>query len=193
MSNPKAVAIAEPASSAAHTFVMDKAHSEVGFRVRHLLSRTPGRFKDFEGHIQLDTATPEHSSVEFHIRAASVDTDQPDRDQHLRSADFFDVANHPEIVFRSESVRPTGSDRFDVTGILTIRGIQKRITLPVTYHGQTRDPWGNDRAGFSSAVTLNRKDFGIVWNAALDQGGLLLGDEVSVTLEIEAIQEKKAS
>ena len=147
--------------AAPDAFVVDKAHSEVGFRVRHMLSKTAGRFAD--------------------------------RDKHLRSADFFDVENHPELVFQSESVRRTGKDRYDVTGTLSIRGIGKRITLPVTYLGQTPDPWGGTRAGFSTEVKLNRKDFGIVWNKALDQGGFVLGDDVWVTLEIEAIKEKTAS
>jgi polyisoprenoid-binding protein YceI len=175
------------------TLVVDKAHSEVGFRVRHMLSKTAGRFTDFSGQVHFDPQNPESSSVEFHIRAASVDTDVADRDKHLRSADFFDVENHPELVFRSESVRRTGKDRYDVAGTLSIRGIGKRITLPVTYLGQTQDPWGGTRAGFSTEVTLNRKDFGIVWNKALDQGGFLLGDEVWITLEIEAVKDKTAS
>lgn len=184
---------ASAVSAAPQTFVVDKVHSEAGFKVRHLLSKTAGRFTDFDGRIQFDPARLESSSVEFHIRATSVDTDVEDRDKHLRSADFFDVANHPEIVFRSESIRSAGKDRYDVTGTLSIRGNEKRITLPVTYYGQTRDPWGNERAGFSTAVTLNRKDFGMVWNKALDQGGFVLGDEVWVTLEIEAIKDKTAS
>ena len=184
---------ASAVSAAPQTFIVDKAHSEAGFKVRHLLSKTAGRFTDFNGRIQLDPAKPESSSVEFRIRATSVDTDVEDRDKHLRSADFFDVANHPEIVFRSESIRSAGKDRYDVIGTLSIRGIEKRVTLPVTYYGQTRDPWGSERAGFSTAVTLNRKDFGMVWNKALDQGGFVLGDEVWVTLEIEAIKDKTAS
>ena len=184
---------ASAASATTQTFVVDKNHSEAGFKVRHLLSKTPGRFNDFAGTIRLDPARPESSSVEFRIRAESVDTDVPDRDKHLRSADFFDVANHPEIVFKSESVRRTGDDRYDVTGTLSIRGVEKRITLPVTYYGQTHDPWGGERVGFSTAVTLDRKDFGMVWNKALDQGGFLLGDEVWVTLEIEAVRDKSAS
>jgi polyisoprenoid-binding protein YceI len=180
-------------SAAPQTFVVDNGHSEASFKVRHLLSKTPGRFNDFGGRIQLDPAKPESSSVEFRIRAESVDTDLPDRDKHLRTADFFDVANHPEIVFKSESIRRAGKDLYNVTGLLSIRGIEKRVTLPVTYHGQTKDPWGNERAGFSTAITLDRKDFGMVWNKALDQGGFILGDEVWVTLEIEAIREKTAS
>ena len=199
MSRPIAVAVASlalaasVASAAPQAFLVDKGHSEASFKVRHLLSKVPGRFDDFEGRIQLDLAKPESSSVEFRIRAASVDTDLPDRDKHLRSADFFDVENHPEIVFKSESIRRVDKDRYDVTGTLNIRGVGKRITLPVTYLGQVSDPWGNRRAGYSTAVTLNRKDFGMVWNKALDQGGFVLGDEVWVTIEIEAIQSKTAS
>ena len=184
---------ASAALAAPQTFVVDKSHSEASFKVRHLLGRTAGRFTDFGGRVQLDPEKLESSSVEFRIRAASVDTDVEDRDKHLRTADFFDVENHPEIVFRSESIRRAGKNRYDVTGTLSIRGIEKRVTLPVVYYGQTRDPWGSERAGFSTAITLDRKDFGMVWNKALDQGGFLLGDEVWVTLEIEAVREKPAS
>ena len=187
------VASASIATAAPQTFVVDKGHSEASFKVRHLLSKTPGRFTDFSGRIQLDPEKLEASSVEFRVSAASVDTDLEDRDKHLRSADFFDVEKHPEIVFRSQSIKKTGKDRYDVLGTLSIRGIEKVITLPVTFFGQTRDPWGNERAGFATEVTLNRKDFGMVWNKALDQGGFILGDEVWVTLEIEAVKEKVAS
>ena len=181
------------ATAAPQAFVVDKGHSEASFKVRHMLGKVPGRFDEFEGRILLEPAKLETSSVEFHIRAASIDTDLPDRDKHLRSGDFFDVENHPEIVFKSESIKRAGKDLYEVTGILSIRGVEKRITLPVAYLGQTRDPWGNERAGFSTAVTLNRKDFGMVWNKALDQGGFLLGDEVWVTLEIEAVKDKTAT
>ena len=184
---------ASVATAAPQAYLVDKGHSEASFKVRHMLGKVPGRFDDFEGKILLDADHLESSSVEFHIRATSIDTDLPDRDKHLRSGDFFDVESHPEIVFKSESIRRTGKDAYDVTGTLSIRGIEKRITLPVTYLGQSRDPWGGDRAGFSTAVTLNRKDFGMVWNKALDQGGFLLGDEVWVTLEIEAVKDKAAS
>lgn len=188
-----ALALIAATAFASETFVIDPGHSEASFKVRHLLSKTPGRFRDFEGRIQLDQARPEASVVEFKIRATSIDTDLDKRDEHLRSADFFDVARYPEITFRSESIRRAAKDRYDVTGTLTMRGVARKITLPVTYLGVTRDPWGNDRAGFSTAITLNRKDFGMVWNKALDQGGLMLGDEVWVTLEIEAAREKPAS
>lgn len=177
----------------ADTFIVDRGHSEAGFKVRHLLSKTPGRFNDFQGRIELNAARPEDSVVEFKIRASSIDTDLEKRDEHLRSPDFFDVQKYPEITFRSEKIKRTAKDRFDVTGTLTMRGVEKKITLPVSYLGVVRDPWGNERAGFSTAITLNRKDFGMIWNKALDQGGFLLGDEVWVTLEIEAAKQKPAS
>ena len=184
---------ASVATAAQNTYTVDKAHSEAGFKVRHLMGKVPGRFTDFSGSIGFDAARPESSSVEFHVRAASVDTDVADRDKHLRSADFFDVENHAELIFKSESIKRTGKDRYDVIGTLSIRGVEKKITLPVVFNGQSKDPWGNERIGFSAAVTLNRKDYGIVWNKALDQGGFVLGDEVWVTLEIEAVQQKPAS
>ena len=170
------------------TFVVDPAHSEASFQVRHMLSKTRGRFTDFGGEIRLDRDNPAASSVEFRLRAASVDTDLDQRDQHLRSPDFFDVERHPEIVFRSESVRPVSEGLFEVTGAFSMRGVEKRITLPVEYLGIAGDPWGGERAGFSATTRLNRKDFGMVWNAALDHGGFVLGDEVWVTLEIEAVK-----
>jgi len=188
-----ALALSASAATASDTFVVDPGHSEASFKVRHLLSKTPGRFRDFEGRIQLDSERPEASVVEFRIRAASVDTDLDQRDEHLRGADFFDVAKHPEITFRSDAIKRVARDRYDVTGTLTMRGVAKRITLPVSYLGVAKDPWGNDRAGFSTAITLSRKEFGMLWNKALDQGGFILGDEVWVTVEIEAAREKPAS
>jgi len=115
-----------------------------------------------------------------------------DRDQHLRSADFFDVARYPQITFRSTRIAPAGNDTFLITGQLTMRGVTKEITLPVTYAGDVRDPWGNTKAGFSTETTLDRKDFGMVWNAALDQGGVLLGDQVKISINLEAKLEQPA-
>ena len=129
------------------------------------------------------------SSVEFHIKAASIDTgNQADRDKHLRTADFFDVEKYPEITFKSESIKATGKDKYDVTGTLTLHGVSKKVTLPVTYLGQAKDPWGNTRAGFETETTLNRKDYGIVWNKALDSGGVLLGDDVKVDIDLETVK-----
>ncbi len=174
---------------AADTLVIDRSHSEAGFQVRHLFSNVSGRFGAFEGTIAMDAAKPEASSVTFRIDASSIDTDNADRDKHLRSADFFDVVTHPMITFTSQKVRATGKDRYAVTGTLTMHGVAKTITLPVSFLGAGKDPWGNERSGFSTSVTLNRKDFGINWNKALDNGGLLLGEDVAVTVDIEAVKQ----
>lgn len=170
------------------TLTVDKSHSEVTFQVRHLLTKVRGQFDDYEGAIRFDAERPEESSVELRIGAASVNTFVPERDQHLRSADFFDVATHPELTFKSTAIRAEGDGRFLVTGDLTLRGVTRAITLPVTFLGMAGDPWGNTRAGFELETTLNRKDFGIQWNVALDQGGLLLGDEVKVAINLETIK-----
>jgi polyisoprenoid-binding protein YceI len=145
-----------------------------------------GKFQDFAGTIQIDRAKPENSSVEFTIQAASIFTGEPKRDDHLRSADFFDVANHPTLTFKSTSVKPAGNNVYEVRGNLTMRGVTKQIVLPVTFLGEGKDPWGNEKIGFETSVTLNRKDYGISWNKALDQGGALLDDEVKVQVSVEA-------
>jgi polyisoprenoid-binding protein YceI len=177
---------------AADSYTIDAGHSEVSFQIRHLVSQVRGRFNDFSGTIALDAAKPESSSVEFKIKATSVDTALADRDKHLRSADFFDVEKHPEITFKSTAIKASGKDTYAVTGNLTIRGVTKQVTLPVSFLGTARDPWGNDKAGFETATTLNRKDYGIVWNAALDAGGFILGDDVKVSINLEA-QKAKAN
>ncbi len=176
-------------ATATRTYQMDKAHSEAAFQVRHLLSKVRGTFQDFEGTIEFDAADPARSSVRLTIQAASVNTNQPDRDAHLRSADFFSVEEYPTLTFVSESITPTGGQSFDVVGTLTIRGVAKTISLPVTYLGQAKDPWGNERIAFDGEITLNRKDFGLTWNAALETGGFLVGDEVKVSLQVQALAE----
>lgn len=168
-------------------FVIDQAHSEALFTVRHLITRVRGRFRAFEGTVHFDPAQPTQSSVQFTIQASSIDTNEPTRDTHLRSADFFDVERFPRLTFASETVTVLGPDRFDVAGTLTIRGIAKPIVLPVVFLGLAKDPWGQQRAGFEASVLLNRKDFGLNWNAALETGGFLVGDEVTVTLSIQAV------
>jgi polyisoprenoid-binding protein YceI len=169
------------------TFTIDKAHSEAVFQVRHLITKVRGRFSQFDGRIDFDEAEPEHSSVAVTIDAASIDTNEPDRDKHLRSGDFFDTDTHPQITFRSTRVVRAGANRFDVSGPLTIRGISKDVTLAVTFLGLAADPWGNARAGFETEITINRKDFGLTWNAALETGGFLVGDEVKISLSIQAL------
>lgn len=176
---------------AADVFDIDKSHSDVTFSVRHLIANSTGRFDTFSGKIQLDPANLEASSVEFEVDAASINTANTDRDNHLKSPDFFDVAKFPKITFKSSKIKKTGAESFDVTGTFTMHGVAKEITLPVTYFGTGKDPWGNNRAGFSLSTTVNRKDYGINWNKALDQGGFILGEEVKITVNIEAIQAKK--
>ena len=175
---------------AADTYTIDKAHSDVSFRVRHYASKVRGRFTDFSGAIQADTAKPETSSVVFTIKTASVDTNTADRDNHLRTADFFDAAKYPEITFKSSKITPTGKDTFDVTGTLTMRGVSKEITIPVAYLGSVKDPGGNERASFELSTKLNRKDYGINWNKILDAGGVMLSDDVEVTISLETVNKK---
>ncbi len=172
------------------TYTIDPAHSEVSFRVRHLLTKVTGHFRVFSGTITVDRASVGNSKVEFQIDAASIDTATADRDTHLKSADFFDVEKFPHLTFTSEQVKPAGDDTFTVSGPLTIRGVAKRIDLPVTYLGTMNDPWGNAKAGFEATIRLNRKDFGLTWNAALETGGFLVGDDVDVTLNIQAALQK---
>lgn len=172
------------------TYAIDSAHSEISFRVRHLLTKVTGHFRDFSGTITVDAADPAQSRVQFQIDAASIDTAVADRDTHLRSADFFDVAKFPHLTFTSERVVQKGTDSLVVTGPLTIHGVSKTIDLPVTYLGTMNDPWGNAKAGFEATVRLNRKDFGLTWNAALETGGFLVGDDVDVTLNVQAALQK---
>lgn len=152
------------------TFVVDKSHSEVVFTVRHLITKVRGHFRDFEGTILMDEAQPDRSSVSVTIQAASIDTNEPNRDTHLKSPDFFDVEKTPAITFTSRTMAASGNQQFTVTGTLTMHGVSREVTLPVSFQGFAKDPWGNRRAGFEAEVVLNRKDFGLNWNAALEAG-----------------------
>ena len=166
--------------------VIDKSHSEATFQVRHLITKVRGRFTDLEGTIELDDTDPSKSSVSFSLRTDSVDTGAPDRDKHLKSEDFFFAEKFPTITFVSSNVKRVGDDEYSVTGPLTIRGVSREVTLPVTALGTGTDPWGNKKAGFEIETTINRKDYGLNWNAALETGGFLVGDEVKVSLSIQA-------
>ena len=185
-----AMAVGSPAL-AAETYQLDKAHSTVGFQVRHIFTMVGGSFQDFSGTVRIDRARPEASSVEFTIQAASIFTNEPKRDEHLKSPDFFDTAKHPTISFKSTAVKPAGGDSYEVTGDLTMRGVTRQVTLPVTFLGEAKDPWGNEKVGFELATVLNRKDFGINWNKALDQGGVLVGDEVKVQISVQGNKVKQ--
>jgi polyisoprenoid-binding protein YceI len=173
-------------ATAVKTLAIDKTHSEATFQVRHLVTKVRGRFTDLGGSITFDEASPEQSAVSFTIQAASIDTGTPDRDAHLRSGDFFDVEKHPGITFVSTAITARGGNQFDVSGDLTIRGVTKRITLPVSFLGAARDPWGNQKLGFETETAINRKDYGLTWNAALETGGFLVGDEVKISVSIQA-------
>lgn len=185
-----AASVLPTAAAAAEVYTIDPTHSEVSFQVRHLVTQVRGKFGDYQGRIEIDPAKLENSKVDFRIKAASIDTDLADRDKHLRAEDFFWVEKYPEIVFKSQKIKATGKDTYDVTGALTMRGVTKTVTLPVTYLGKVRDPWGNDKAGFALEATVNRKDYGIVWNTALDNGGVVLGDDVKIAINLETQQEK---
>ena len=174
-------------SSKTTTYAIDKAHSEATFQVRHLLTKVRGRFSDFAGTIQFDEADPERSSVNVTVQAASVDTSEHDRDKHLRSADFFDVETFPTLTFTSRAITRKGDRRFDVAGDLTIHGVTRPLILDVAFLGKAKDPWGNERVAFEADATINRKDFGLNWNAALETGGFLVGDEVKISLSVQAI------
>jgi len=181
--------MASPAAATVQTYTIDPAHSEASFQVRHLFTQVRGRFNAFGGTIELDPDDLAASKVEFTIDAKSIDTDNEKRDGHLKSEDFFYVEKHPEITFVSDKIVKTGESTFDVTGTLTMRGVAKTVTLPVELLGIGTDPWGNTRAGFATETTLDRQAYGINWNQALDQGGYLLGDDVDVQVNIEAIHQ----
>ena len=168
------------------TFTIDQSHSDVEFQVRHLLSKVRGRFADFAGTIEFDAERPEASVVRVTIKAASIDTNEPRRDGHLKSDDFFAVDTFPTLSFVSTAVTSKGDGQYVVEGDLTIRDVTKQVLLPATFLGAAKDPWGNQKLAFEAEITINRKDFGLNWNAALETGGFLVGDEVKVSLSIQA-------
>jgi polyisoprenoid-binding protein YceI len=184
-----ALALSLGTAQAGTVYSVDPSHSEVSFQVRHLVGKVRGYFKEFSGQVDADKAAP---SVEFKIKAASIDTAEAKRDEHLRSADFFDVQKFPEITFKSDKVVAKGANDYEATGTLTLHGVSKTVTLPVKVNGPMNDPWGKERAGFEVTTTLNRKDYGIVWNKALDNGGALLGDDIAVTINLETIAQAPA-
>lgn len=187
-----ATALAATVTTAADTYTMDRSHSNVGFRIRHLVSNVTGRFTDFSGTIQLDAADPAKSSVAFTIKATSIDTAEPKRDAHLKSPDFFDVEKFPELTFTSTKIAKGAGSAYQVTGNFTMHGVTKEITIPVEFLGTSKDPWGNERAGFSASFVLNRKDYGVEWNKVLDAGGTLVGNDVTASIDLEAIKAKPA-
>jgi polyisoprenoid-binding protein YceI len=168
---------------------IDTVHSGINFSVRHMVvSKVRGRFTKYTGTLAIDDADLARSSVEATIDAASIDTGTAQRDTHLRSPDFLDVERFPEIRFRSTRIHKVADDRYHLTGDLTIRDVTREVSLDVEYGGQAKDPWGNARIGFIAKATLDRKDFGLLWNQVLEAGGVLVGDRVDIELEVQAVR-----
>jgi polyisoprenoid-binding protein YceI len=166
-------------------FTFDKNHTLVGFRIRHIVSKVEGRFRDYDGTIWIDRQNPAGSRVELTIKAASIDTATDKRDTDLRSANFFDVERYPTITFKSTKVESKGGDTYLVTGDFTMHGVTKPLQIPVKSNGFAK--MGKvEKAGFETSMTINRKDYGITWNQTLDQGGMLLGDDVEINIQVEA-------
>ena len=179
-------AVAMSVSANAATYKIDSDHSEVGFKIRHLaISNVTGKFADFSGTFTFDPANVKSSKVDAEIAIKSVNTSQQKRDDHLRGDDFFAAEKYPQMKFVSKGVEPSGKDQFKLSGDLTIRGVTKPVTLNVSYSGSAKDPWGNEKAAFSAVTTISRKEFGLTWNKALETGGMVVGDEVTINLEIE--------
>lgn len=176
-------------AAAQGVYTIDTVHSNVNFKIRHLISKTGGEFNDFNGTIVADFANLDASRVEFVIDAASIDTRNEDRDKHLRSPDFFDVETYPEITFASNKITKIDDNTYAVTGDLTMHGITRPVTLEVAYLGEM-EAMGGIRAGYELSTVLNRKDFDIVWNKTLDNGGLVLGDDVEVEIHLEVIKQE---
>jgi len=171
------------------TWTLDPAHTRIGFVARHaMVTKVRGSFNEFEGTAVLDGANPANSHAEVTIKAASIDTRNAQRDEHLRSNDFLAMQEHPEITFASTGARQVDDTTFELTGDLTIRGVTKPVTIPFTFEGAAKDPFGNLRAGFEGSVVINRKDWGVNWNAALEGGGVLVSDRVTLEFEVSAIK-----
>jgi polyisoprenoid-binding protein YceI len=171
------------------TFTLDRAHSQVAFSIRHFFTKVPGQFKEFAGTVVMDKDDPAAASVEVTIQTASISTDNDRRDNHLRGSDFFAADSFPTITFKSTRVTPAGKDKFKVAGDLTMRGVTKPVTLDVDFLGMGAFGQMGTKAGFEGSSTINRQDFGIRWNKSLDQGGMMLGDDVAIALHIEANQQ----
>ena len=184
------VTLAIPAFASASTWNIDPDHSNVGFKVRHLMvSNVKGSFDKYTGTVELNDKDITKSKVEVAIDTNSVNTNVQKRDEHLRSADFFDVAKYPTMTFVSKKVTKAGKDKLKVTGYLTLHGVTRQVVLDMEGPSkESKDPWGNIRRGATASTKINRKDFGLVWNAALETGGVTVGDEVTITLEIEMIK-----
>ncbi len=167
-------------------WAIDPTHSKVAFKVKHLMiSNVLGNFKEFEGQVSTDGDDFSTAEINFSLNTASIDTEMADRDGHLKSPDFFDAEKYPKITFSGKGMKDLGDEMYELTGDLTIKDVTKPVTLTVEYGGIMSDPWGNVKAGFSLSGKINRKDFGLNWNAALEAGGVLVGEEVKISGDIE--------
>ena len=181
------LALAGNAQAAPQSWTIDPNHSQVGFSVRHFFSKVPGNFTKFSGTIVYDAAKPTASSVKAEIDAASIDTRNEKRDGHLRSEDFFFVEKYPTLRFESTKVTQAADGKLSIEGNLTMRGVTKPVTLDASFLGAGPSMNGEQRSGFEATAKLNRKDFGIVWNKTLDQGGTMLGDDVDIRISVEGV------
>ena len=171
------------------TYVLDPAHTRVGFVARHaMVTKVRGQFNEFEGTAVVDGTDPTRSTVQLTIQAASIDTRNEQRDGHLRSNDFLAMEDYPQITFVSTAVETTGPAGFEVTGDLTIKGVTNSVTIPFEFEGAATDPFGNQRVGFEGSVVINRKDYGVTWNAALETGGVLVSEKITLEFEVSAIK-----
>jgi len=175
------------------TWNLDLSHSEVNFAVKHMMiSTVRGKFNKFSGTIDFNEADPTHSSIDVSIDVVSIDTRDEKRDGHLKSGDFFDVEKFPAITFKSTKVEKVSDSTAKVTGDLTIRGVSRPVVLDVTYAGQAKSPWGTTSAGFSASTKISRKDWGLTWNVALETGGVLVGEDISIAIEAELVKQPDA-
>lgn len=174
-------------------YTLDTAHSRLGFQARHaMVTKVRGLFKQFDGHIHIDGQNPALSSAEVTIDVGSIDSQQPDRDAHLRGEDFFDVAHYPTITFKSTGAQRLSDDTYRLSGDLTIRDTTRPVTIDFEFTGAVRDPFGQLRLGFEGQVVVNRRDFGLNWNMALDAGGLLVSEKITIELDIAALRPTEA-
>ncbi len=172
------------------TFNIDATHSGIHFSIRHLvIAKVRGKFTKFSGALQLDEADLTKSSVNVEVDVSSIDTGEAQRDGHLKSPDFFDVGSHPKATFVSKSIKKSGEE-YDVTGDFTLHGVTKEIVLRSTFEGKGKDPWGGERVAFGAKTTINREDFGLKWNQALETGGVVVGMKAELEIEVEAVKAK---
>jgi polyisoprenoid-binding protein YceI len=184
-----AAGLATGSVQAADAYSIDPSHSNMGFTIRHFFSRVPGHFTKFEGTISWDTQDVSKSTVNVSIDTASINTEEPKRDTHLRSADFFDAEKYPKITFVSNKVTSVSPNKLKVDGMLTIRGVSKPVSLDVDLLGTGPDGWGGVRSGFEAKTKINRQDYGVAWNKAIEGGGTVLSDDVDIVLNVEAIRQ----